>query len=384
MVKTEHGALSVIFSAFALIACLVTYVVFGFLADSYAFHAKQISAVIENIDKSDGDVSRVTFGYTVDGEKLFCEIVSRRLPKALSSARARAVTHQLWYLPAQPQKAHWKKSELKKQFDQNSLMVSSLFTGLRLIVPLAIVLIVVWLLQLSKPRTLDYLSICRPSNLYLLGSNSPIPGVGWLYFLSEANKKLELQFQIRDRSSEDKRPWFPKAQEVRASNIKLAEKFDIRSNAPTLMEQALSKAEVTETLLDLIACGNGYLQIELNKFHFAIRLENAILNDKELGQFYENAVELTCQIIETAFGLEITDRPSKRKKTLGVGATKQEVSIASITVLEDGANVICQVCGGQLTGNVVKCAACTTAHHLDCWNYMGQCSTYGCGSTRCM
>jgi hypothetical protein len=42
----------------------------------------------------------------------------------------------------------------------------------------------------------------------------------------------------------------------------------------------------------------------------------------------------------------------------------------------------CQVCGDALVGPVVTCARCQTPHHLDCWQYFGSCSVYGCGETR--
>jgi len=42
----------------------------------------------------------------------------------------------------------------------------------------------------------------------------------------------------------------------------------------------------------------------------------------------------------------------------------------------------CQVCGDPFGhGQVVHCIKCLTAHHADCWRYMGRCSTYACGST---
>jgi hypothetical protein len=42
----------------------------------------------------------------------------------------------------------------------------------------------------------------------------------------------------------------------------------------------------------------------------------------------------------------------------------------------------CQVCGTALEGDVVRCAACRTPHHRDCWTYVGECSTYACRETR--
>jgi len=40
----------------------------------------------------------------------------------------------------------------------------------------------------------------------------------------------------------------------------------------------------------------------------------------------------------------------------------------------------CPVCGAALEGELVRCSACATPHHADCWSYVGVCSTFGCGS----
>lgn len=42
----------------------------------------------------------------------------------------------------------------------------------------------------------------------------------------------------------------------------------------------------------------------------------------------------------------------------------------------------CQVCGEGLQGTIVFCSSCQTPHHLDCWQYVGSCSVYGCGQKR--
>jgi hypothetical protein len=42
---------------------------------------------------------------------------------------------------------------------------------------------------------------------------------------------------------------------------------------------------------------------------------------------------------------------------------------------------ICQVCGEVTRDDVVLCSKCHTAHHRECWQYYGACSTYGCRET---
>jgi hypothetical protein len=43
---------------------------------------------------------------------------------------------------------------------------------------------------------------------------------------------------------------------------------------------------------------------------------------------------------------------------------------------------ICLVCGERIVSDMVYCRRCFTPHHLDCWQYNGLCSTYGCRETR--
>jgi len=42
----------------------------------------------------------------------------------------------------------------------------------------------------------------------------------------------------------------------------------------------------------------------------------------------------------------------------------------------------CQVCGEALVADLVYCASCRTAHHRECWEYFGGCSTYACGQSK--
>ena len=43
---------------------------------------------------------------------------------------------------------------------------------------------------------------------------------------------------------------------------------------------------------------------------------------------------------------------------------------------------ICQICGEKIVSDMVYCRRCFTPHHLECWQYNGLCSTYGCRETR--
>ena len=43
---------------------------------------------------------------------------------------------------------------------------------------------------------------------------------------------------------------------------------------------------------------------------------------------------------------------------------------------------ICQICGENITTQMVVCRRCKTPHHDDCWEYYGSCAVYGCGETK--
>ena len=45
-------------------------------------------------------------------------------------------------------------------------------------------------------------------------------------------------------------------------------------------------------------------------------------------------------------------------------------------------SVRCRICGDEIHSDLVFCRHCKTPHHLECWQYNGQCSTYACGETR--
>jgi hypothetical protein len=45
-------------------------------------------------------------------------------------------------------------------------------------------------------------------------------------------------------------------------------------------------------------------------------------------------------------------------------------------------NPVCQVCGEEIVSDMVYCRRCFTPHHLECWQYNGLCSTYGCRESR--
>lgn len=55
-----------------------------------------------------------------------------------------------------------------------------------------------------------------------------------------------------------------------------------------------------------------------------------------------------------------------------------EVTAVSLDTTE----AVCMVCGEPINQRRVVCRTCSTPHHRECWEYLGQCSTYACGQTK--
>ena len=58
----------------------------------------------------------------------------------------------------------------------------------------------------------------------------------------------------------------------------------------------------------------------------------------------------------------------------------EPVIIAASGSAPAGTTIQCQVCGSPDPDEWVRCVACDTPHHPDCWAYVGRCSTYACGA----
>jgi hypothetical protein len=58
---------------------------------------------------------------------------------------------------------------------------------------------------------------------------------------------------------------------------------------------------------------------------------------------------------------------------------RKGVQMEDLQVLPKGT---CQVCGTSMKSRTVRCEACQTPHHRDCWKYLGRCSTYACKGKR--
>lgn len=137
--------------------------------------------------------------------------------------------------------------------------------------------------------------------------------------------------------------------------------FCVRTNDERLAERFLSEGVQWELakLLAIRADHQMYLGVERGKL--CIRKLGHLKRFEYLDEF-------------TLVGLELFDQAM---------LTRSE----GIEFLDAGAAQIidearCQVCGEDILSDMVFCRRCKTPHHLDCWQYNGSCSIFGCQETR--
>jgi hypothetical protein len=107
--------------------------------------------------------------------------------------------------------------------------------------------------------------------------------------------------------------------------------------------------------------GNSDIYVAFGRNTLLVKKRSLISSRILLQQFVEMALELYDRAVQDlGEGIEFTQRTEPPKAS----------------------EVMCQICGEPVTSQVVFCRRCKTPHHLDCWQYYGACSTYGCRETR--
>lgn len=79
------------------------------------------------------------------------------------------------------------------------------------------------------------------------------------------------------------------------------------------------------------------------------------------------------ELVPVDVPLEAADRHAARLEAA------DGIELAAAAILEAGST--CPVCGDGLDAAVVRCDACSTPHHQECWDFAGQCAVYACTGT---
>lgn len=101
----------------------------------------------------------------------------------------------------------------------------------------------------------------------------------------------------------------------------------------------------------------GLSSIEITRDTLTIRV-HGLLDGAE-------ALHLLAQTAKDFVGYILRLGPEEGIAWVAAGAGEPEVGL-------------CPVCAVGMTEDVVLCDKCRTPHHLECWTYVGRCSTYAC------
>ena len=152
------------------------------------------------------------------------------------------------------------------------------------------------------------------------------------------------------------RRW-PGGYEVSTGDVDLDNNFAVRANPRSLVGEA-AWPEVAQVVRRLRAL--GVPAVDLLRETFSVRVAPGLRDAGSLVALARLAEDLHDLVI-------------------GDGSADAGILWVSARLAAGGQ---CQVCGAEMTSDVVKCASCATPHHRDCWRYVGGCSTFACQSRR--
>ncbi len=149
--------------------------------------------------------------------------------------------------------------------------------------------------------------------------------------------------------------------DVSSGSREFDDRYVIRSNDAIEIRNFLSDGVrmQIDRLRHLLRSNDVYLSI--NRGQLVIKKPSLIHDFESLQDFAHLSLELFDQAMLT--------------RSVGI----QFVEQLSVQVVNDAK---CQVCGYVITTDMVFCHRCKTPHHLECWQYAGNCSVYGCQESR--
>lgn len=107
--------------------------------------------------------------------------------------------------------------------------------------------------------------------------------------------------------------------------------------------------------------GNDSIYLAIHRGRLLIRKHSLIRRFQDLDEYVQLGLGLFDQAMLT--------------RTVGINFVED----AQVQLIEEA---ICQICGDDIVTDMIFCRRCKTPHHLECWQYYGACSTYGCQESR--
>jgi hypothetical protein len=174
----------------------------------------------------------------------------------------------------------------------------------------------------------------------------------------DAEFRCEIQ-SLRDGAA---RPSFPRGLvEADLGDEDFTRRFAVHTNNINLARVLLSDGVRWQVERLRAFLGHDNVGISMHRGRIHIRKATYLRRQEELEEFILLSLEFYDQgMLTRSVGIEFVD-----------GGEAQIVREA-----------VCKVCGEDIVTDMVFCRRCKTPHHVECWQYYGACSTYGCRETR--
>ena len=175
---------------------------------------------------------------------------------------------------------------------------------------------------------------------------------------------VRLRLELRPQGIGSRIGKFLGMQDIEIGAAEFDDAFIIQGSNEKGIREFLTPA-VQAAILGVANGGGGKLDLHLQLGGGSLRLtkHQHLSSEEDLSQFVRACFVLLRQIQKPiSDGIQFVDKPQQ-----------QQVLVKDTQ---------CQVCGDPLQDKVVYCMKCKTPHHLDCWQYFGSCSVYGCGQKR--
>jgi len=161
-------------------------------------------------------------------------------------------------------------------------------------------------------------------------------------------------------------PWLRSLRAERPRPANFDHSFVVRTNDRAVAAAFVNPQQKTriERLAELPPDNDGDLRIVTDRGSLSV----------ERAGFLDNVVALHRFV---KFSLELFPVPDVWQP-----ASDDEIVVLTESLVTFEHDAHCPICGEPIGPRAVRCAACRTAHHGDCWDYLGQCAIYGCGGER--